>query len=119
MTKSIRVKWTVREARSRLPRHCRLYLDTLPRWLLAPVPQKSARRRQPTELRKLLQRINHLCRDECYFRVFPMARARETGLRHDVVLFRCSKGRMAEKILCSAHVLWIADGPESRGGVAE
>src|SRR5258708_32298250 len=44
---------------------------------------------------------------------------RETGLRHDVVLFRCSKGRMAEKILCSAHVLWIADGPESRGGAAE
>src|SRR5258708_14553924 len=44
---------------------------------------------------------------------------RETGVRHDVVLFRCYKGRMAEKFLCSAHVLWIADGPESRGGVAE
>src|SRR5215468_2221712 len=44
---------------------------------------------------------------------------REAGLRHDVVLFRCSKGRMAEKILCSPHVLWIADRPESRGGVAK
>ena len=45
--------------------------------------------------------------------------AGEARLRHDVVLFGRSERRLTEQVLRSVDVLWIAAGPECRGGVAE